>query len=61
MYTPQAPPISDLTGDCHTDAADLRVLLGQWGDANGGSASADFNHDGVVGPQDLAILLGNWG
>jgi len=46
----------DLDGDCYVGAADLAVLLGQWG----GSGPADLNGDGAVGPMDLAILLGAW-
>lgn len=47
----------DLNGDAKVDAADLAVLLGQWGT----SGSADLNGQGVVEGGDLAILLGAWG
>jgi hypothetical protein len=47
----------DLNGDNKVDAADLAVLLGQWGT----SGTADLNGTGVVEGGDLAILLGGWG
>ncbi len=47
----------DLNGSGSVDAADLAVLLGQWGV----SGSADLNGNGVVEGGDLAVLLGAWG
>ncbi len=47
----------DLNGDGVVNAADLAILLGQWG----GPGSADLNGDGTVSAADLAILLGAWG
>lgn len=47
----------DLNGDGTVNAADLAILLGQWG----GPGSADLNGDGTVSAADLAILLGAWG
>lgn len=52
----QGPP-EDLTGDGIVNAADLSVLLGNWG----GGGSGDLNGDGLVGAADLAALLGAWG
>lgn len=46
----------DLDGDGSVGAADLAILLGQWG----GSGSADFDNDGSVGAADLAVMLGLW-
>jgi hypothetical protein len=46
----------DLDHDGSVGAADLAILLGQWG----GTGSADFDGDGDVGAADLAILLGLW-
>jgi probable HAF family extracellular repeat protein len=60
ILTPTFSSLTDLTGDCHTDAADLQLLLKQWGAARA-PASADYNHDGHVGPADLAQLLAHWG
>ena len=54
-----APPsvvVGDLNNDGVVDAADLTILLNQWGTAG----TADLNNDGVVDAADLAILLGNW-
>lgn len=47
----------DLNGDDVVNAADLTILLGQWGI----SGSADLNGDNVVNAADLTILLGAWG
>lgn len=47
---------ADLNGDCFVNAADIGILLGQWG----GAGSADFNGDGIVGAADLGMLLGAW-
>ncbi|MDZ4831619.1 MAG: hypothetical protein SGJ09_15645, partial [Phycisphaerae bacterium] len=47
----------DLNQSGSVDAADLSILLGQWG----GNASADFNSDGIVNAADLSVLLGAWG
>ncbi len=48
---------ADLNGDGSVGAADLAILLGQWG----GAGTGDLNGDGSVGASDLAILLGAWG
>ncbi len=48
--------LGDLNGDGIVDAADLAVLLDQWG----GSGSADFDGTGTVDAADLAILLSAW-
>ena len=53
-----APPCPwDLSGDGIVGAADLLVLLTQWG----GPGSADFDGDGNVGAEDLLVMLVNWG
>jgi hypothetical protein len=49
----------DLDGDGMIGAADLSLLLSNWG-ASGGSA-ADIDGDGTVGPADLSLLLSFWG
>jgi hypothetical protein len=49
---------ADIDRDGFVDAADLSVLLGDWGLAEGRS---DLNLDGVVDGLDHAILLGSWG
>lgn len=48
---------ADLNDTGVVDAADLAMLLGQWGT----SGSADLNGNGVVEAGDLAVLLGAWG
>jgi hypothetical protein len=48
---------ADLTGDGMIDAADLSILLGQWG----GPGSANLDGSGFVSAADLSILLGAWG
>ncbi len=48
---------ADLDGNGSVGAADLAVLLSQWG----GSGSADLDGDGTVGASDLSALLGSWG
>jgi len=53
---PQGGNPSDLDGDGIVGAADLAILLGQWG----GAGSGDLDGDGNVGASDLAILLGAW-
>ncbi|MCA9291406.1 MAG: hypothetical protein KDA25_09770 [Phycisphaerales bacterium] len=50
---------ADLDGNGIVNAADLAILLAQWGRCKG--CSADFDGDGMVGPTDLAFLLANWG
>ncbi len=49
--------LGDLNGDATIDAADLAILLGQWG----GNGIADLDASGAVNAADLGILLGGWG
>ncbi len=48
--------LGDLNSDGIVDAADLAILLDQWG----GPGSADFDGTGTVDAADLAILLSAW-
>jgi hypothetical protein len=48
-----APPF-----DFIVDVVDLVYVIVHWGEASG---SADIDGDGVVGPQDLALVIQNWG
>lgn len=50
------PPPGDVNGDNRVNAADLAILLGQWGT----SGNADFNGDGFVDAADLSTLLAGW-
>ncbi|MDZ4754091.1 MAG: FG-GAP-like repeat-containing protein [Phycisphaerae bacterium] len=47
---------ADLNNDGSVNAADLAILLGQWG----GPGTADLDGNGTVDAADLAILLGAW-
>ncbi len=54
--------IGDIDGDGLVTAADLAVLLSNWGavTARADSFASDINHDGVVDASDLALVLSNW-
>ncbi|MFO0873706.1 MAG: hypothetical protein U0575_07005 [Phycisphaerales bacterium] len=59
VTVPDAPPVlnpADLDGDGKVDAADLGLLLSNWG----GSGAGDLDGDGVVGAADLGLLLSAW-
>ncbi len=51
--------VADFDGDGTVDAADLALLLGNWGPCAG--CPMDFDDDGQVGASDLAVVLGVWG
>ncbi len=59
--TATAPCVGDLTGDGTVDAADLSILLGNWGPWQPTSPDSDFNNDGVTDAADLSVMLGAWG
>ncbi len=52
------PCLGDLNGDGLVDAADLAILLGEWGQEG---PVGDLNFNALVNAEDLAILLGAWG
>ncbi len=54
---------TDSDGDGDTDAADLAVLLGNWGACGPGEPCECLDNDtsGSIDAFDLAVLLGNWG
>lgn len=52
--------IGDANGDLVVDAADLSVLLSQFGSKVTAGAGADFNGDGLVNGADLSVLLGRF-
>lgn len=55
--TPFSDPCpEDLTGDGQVNGADLGLLLGAWGTADG-----DLTGDGVTDGADLGLMLGAWG
>jgi hypothetical protein len=47
---------ADLNGDGAVNAADLSILLSNWGT----SGLGDINADGIVNAADLSILLSSW-
>jgi enterochelin esterase-like enzyme len=49
---------ADLDCSGAVDAADLSLLLSEWGDGHG---PADLDGDGTVGAADLALVLSGWG
>ncbi len=49
----------DPTRDLVIDAADLALLLGDWGPSP--DSPADLSGNGIVDAEDLALLLGAWG
>jgi len=53
----------DITGDGFVGAADLDILLMNWGDVAGMQAlgSGDLSGDGIVGQADLDLLISAWG
>lgn len=63
-YVPAVPPPlcdGDTNGDNVVNAADLSVLLSNFGGAAFGAGSGDLNNDGQCNSADLSILLGNFG
>ncbi len=51
--------LPDFNGDMNVDAADLALLLGNWGACAG--CPEDIDGSGTVDAADLALLLGGWG
>ena len=58
IFETTQPIPGDLDGDGFVNGVDLAILLGAWGNTNGGREDIDGN--GIVDGADLAILLGNW-
>jgi uncharacterized repeat protein (TIGR01451 family) len=55
---------SDVNSDCKTDGVDLNALARSWNDATsdaGYNATVDYDGDGYVGPDDLAIFIKQFG
>ncbi len=65
MPVPAAPPppacAGDANGDLVIDAADLSVLLSNFGQSGKGPGFGDFNGDGQCDGADLSVLLGAFG
>jgi len=58
--------LADVDGDGAVGAADLSLLLANWGDVDPGlpfdpfAPDADLDGDGAVGAADLSLLLAGW-
>jgi uncharacterized repeat protein (TIGR01451 family) len=55
---------SDVNADCRADGIDLNALARSWNDATsdaGYNAAVDYDGDGYVGPDDLAIFVMQFG
>jgi hypothetical protein len=57
---PPVAVIGDLNGDGKVDAADLSILLSNWGKTGATAAQGDLDCDGVINATDLSILLAHW-
>jgi hypothetical protein len=55
------PCPADLNGDRVVDAADLSVVLTNWGLASGGAGGGDVDGNGSTDAADLSALLAAWG
>lgn len=51
----------DLNGDQAIGAADLGMILAEWGSPSPSHPDLDLDGDGFIGAQDLGILLSLWG
>lgn len=51
--------LGDINLDSVVNAADLGLLIGEWGCK--GECVADLNEDGMVNAADLGLLIGAWG
>jgi len=55
---------SDINNDCRADGIDLNSLARSWNNANsepGYNVLVDYDGDGYVGPDDLAIFVEQFG
>lgn len=61
LLTPLSLADADVTIDCKVDTKDLLAVLECWGPRETSVIErADIDGDGVIGPRDLAEVLGNW-
>jgi hypothetical protein len=61
IFTPVGSSPADITIDCRVDVKDLTMVLECWGPTSESPVKrADVDGDGVVGPRDLAEVLGAW-
>ena len=60
LIRPLQPP-GDVDFDCSVGMKDLMLVLENWGDRGDALvAASDLDRDGVIGPRDLAEVLGGW-
>ena len=60
LIRPIQPP-GDVDFDCSVGMKDLMLVLENWGDRGDALvAASDLDRDGVIGPRDLAEVLGGW-
>lgn len=52
-----APLAGDINGDQRVNGLDYSILIAHKGQSY---PAADLNHDGIVGPADVEILLSHW-
>lgn len=60
-FVPPPACAADTNFDGRTDAADLSVLLANFGGPSSGPLGGDFNADGICNAADLSVLLGDFG
>jgi hypothetical protein len=58
VVTPTCP--ADLNESGTVDAADLLMLLAEWGPCEG-TCLGDLDGDDIIGVDDLLMLLAEWG
>lgn len=61
LVVPPPACTGDANGDGDANAADLSILLSQFGTSVAAGSGADFNSDGVVDAADLSIMLSWFG
>jgi hypothetical protein len=62
VVVPGTPPcVADIVADGAVNAADLALLLTNWGPCTNSTCAGDLDRNGEVGAPDLAALLASWG
>lgn len=61
VLTPAPVCAGDVNGDGLVNAADLSVVLANFGGGGGGAETGDFNDDGYCNVADLSVLLSQFG
>ena len=58
ILTPVRETTGDITGDCRVGVPDLVRVLSDWGPCD--ACPSDLNEDGIVGMEDLELVLTSW-